>query len=114
MTSEVTKIDWEKRRTNFRVLLALKGTNATAVAKEVDLSTNTLSKFASGATKTLSAKSLDLAVQFLGLTSANDLDVDNPIDNPRVQLRKLVEAIPDAEVDSLLSELRFRFQKTDR
>ena len=107
----MTGIDWERRRRNVRVLMALANTNPTKVAEMSGLSPNTLSKFTSGKTKTLSVKSLGLLVQALGLASAEDLDTDNPVDNPKLEIKKIVDSLPEEMLPSLLKELEVRFSQ---
>ena len=82
---------------------------ATSLALKCELSPNTLSKFTSGSTKTLSEQSLAKVVDGLGLASASDLDTDNPLNDPRVLLRRIVDAIPEDSVPGLLRELEARF-----
>jgi DNA-binding Xre family transcriptional regulator len=101
--------DWERRRRNIRVLMAVAGTNPTSLAESVGLSPNTLSKFTNGSTQHLSERSLTLVVKALGLTSATDLDTDNPINDPKVVLRRLIDDLPPEMLPGLLKELEVRF-----
>ncbi|KPD10893.1 hypothetical protein [Phaeobacter sp. 11ANDIMAR09] len=105
------KIDWERRRKNIRILMAVAGTNPTSLAESVGLSPNTLSKFTGGATQSLSPRSLGLIVDGLGLSSASDLDTDNPINDPKVTLRRLIDDLPEEKLPALLKELEVRFSE---
>ncbi|WP_154667807.1 helix-turn-helix domain-containing protein [Leisingera caerulea] len=104
-------VDWERRRRNIRILMAAQGTNPTKVANSVGLSPNTLSKFTSGSTATLSHRSITKVVSALGLSAVEDLDTDNPLNNPRAVLRQLIEDLPDEVLDPLLRELEVRFSE---
>lgn len=103
------KIDWDRRRKNIRILMAMAGTNPTSLAASVGLSPNTLSKFTNGSNHSLSPRSLGLVVEALGLSSASDLDTDNPINDPKVTLRKLIDGLPEEKLPDLLKELEVRF-----
>lgn len=105
------EIDWERRRKNIRILMAVEGTTPTSLAERVGLSPNTLSKFTGGATKSLSPRSLGLVVGGLGLSSASDLDTDNPINDPKVTLRRLIDGLPEEKIPGLLKELEVRFSE---
>ena len=111
--TEVNEIDWERRRRNLRILFAAAGTNPTAVSKANGLSPNTLSQFTSGRTNSLSSKTLEMLVRHLGLSSVADLDTDNPIGDPKIAIRKLLDVVPEAELPSLLRELQARFPESD-
>jgi transcriptional regulator with XRE-family HTH domain len=103
------KIDWDRRRKNIRILMAVAGTNPTKLAESVGLSPNTLSKFTGGSTQSLSPRSLGLVVEGLGLSSTSDLDTDNPINDPKVTLRRLIDGLPEEKLPALLKELEVRF-----
>ncbi|UWR67053.1 helix-turn-helix transcriptional regulator [Phaeobacter inhibens] len=105
----MAKVDWDRRRKNIRILMALAGTNPTRLAAQVELSPNTLSKFTNGSTQTLSEKSLAKVVEALGLSSASDLDTDNPINDPKVVLRRLIDELPEDALPGLARELEVRF-----
>lgn len=94
------------------MLIALKGTNATQVALAAGLSPNTLSKFTSQNSKAqaLTEKTLTAVLPVLGLSSAEELDTDNPLTvDPRLEIRRHLDLIPDADMPALLAELQRRF-----
>jgi transcriptional regulator with XRE-family HTH domain len=107
--AHMPEIDWERRRKNIRILMAMEGTNPTSLAESVGLSPNTLSKFTNGSTGSLSPRSIALIVQGLGLSSPSDLDTDNPINDPKVILRRLIDGLPEEKLPDLLKELEVRF-----
>ena len=102
-------VDWERRRTNLRILIAAANTNATKLSEAAGLSPNTISKFVNGSTGKISEDSLQKILPVLGLSSATDLDTDNPLSDPRGQIRRLLEGVPESEVLKLLDELRERY-----
>jgi hypothetical protein len=105
----MANVDWDRRRKNVRILLAAKGSNPTRMSNAVGLSPNTVSKFTSGKTETLSEQSLSKVVSYRGLGSAADLDTDNPLTDPKVTLRRLIDDLPDDLAPGLLKELSARF-----
>lgn len=107
----MSSVDWERRRRNIRILLAVLGTNPTEFALSVGLSANTLSKFTNGSNETLSERSLAKVVDGLKLSSASDLDTDNPINDPKVVLRRLIDDLPSDLLPALLRELETRFSE---
>ncbi len=107
-------IDWDRRRTNIRILIAARGTNATTLARDCGLSPNTLTQFLKGTNSHLSAKSLGAILPSLGIQSAEDLDTDNVLSDPRSAIRRMLSQIPDTEIPSLLEELRSRFPNAEQ
>lgn len=103
------EIDWERRRKNSIIFMALMGTNATALAKANNLSPNTLTKFTSGKTEKLSNKSMQALLKGLNLSTPEDLDTDDPIHNPEAELRRIIRSIPKKDLPDLLRELQIRF-----
>jgi hypothetical protein len=108
------QVNWERRRKNIRILLAAQDDSATSLAMKIGLSANTLSKFTNGSTETLSQKSMSLVVEGLGLRSASDLDTENPLNDPKVLLKRLIDDMPSETAPSLLRELRTRFANSSQ
>lgn len=103
-------IDWERRRVNLRILMAAKGLKPTPLARAVDLSPNVITQFTNGTSKTLSDQTLAKILPLLGLETAAELDVNNPLaENPRIAIRKHLETIPEDRLPDLLRELKDRF-----
>lgn len=108
-------VDWEVRRTNMRVLLAVKGMTPTAAARatEPPLSDNTVSQFLSGIKPRLSEDSLLKLLPVLGISASTDLDAANILDDPRRQIRQILDRVPDTDLPELLADLQQRFPDTD-
>ena len=101
--------DWDRRRQNLRILIAARGTNATQLALSAGLSPNTLTQFLSGHTGSLSSATLSKILPLLEVTSVEDLDTDNPLADPGIAIRRLVDRLSTSDQYSLLEELRARF-----
>jgi len=101
--------DWDRRRTNLRILIAAAGEKPTPLARSLDVSVNTLQKFLNGSSSRLSESTLEKLLPALGLTVPADLDTDNIIENPRATIRRLVERIPDDRLKDVLTELQAHF-----
>lgn len=102
--------DWAKRQKNIRILIAARGDSATQVAKAIDLSPNTLTKFLnSKEIRTLSSKSLAGIVEYFGLTDETDLDSDNPLNDPKLDLRKIIDDLSPEDAIRLNRELSARY-----
>lgn len=56
---------------------------------------------------------MELVIAHLGLSSVSDIDTDNPIGDPKIAIRRLVDHIPEADLPSLLRELQARFPHSD-
>ncbi|PIE13794.1 MAG: hypothetical protein CSA70_03505 [Rhodobacterales bacterium] len=89
--------------------MALQGTNPTQVANSAKLSPNTLSKFTNGSTETLSERSLAKILPVLGLERASELDTDNPINDPKTRIHRIIDKIPEEDLPALLREFQSRF-----
>ena len=103
------QVDWERRRRNLRLLIAYKGTNATQLSKDAGLSPNTISQFTSGRTSSLSEHTLSQIMPLLDMRGGTDLDTDNPIADPMIAIRNLLDDIPEEKLPALLQELKARF-----
>ena len=103
------EVDWDKRRRNLRILLAVKGLRPSPLADSVGLSANTLSSFLNGTKPRISHDSIVLILPALGLTTVSDLDADNVLDDPRVTVRRLIEQIPDADLPRIVEEFARRY-----
>lgn len=102
--------NWEKRQKNLRILCAAKGVSATEVARAIDLSPNTLTKFLnSKEARTLSATTLARVVDYFGLTDETDLDSDNPLNDPKIELRRIIENLSPEDAIRLNRELSARY-----
>ena len=103
-------IDWEQRKQNIRVLLAREGMSATELALRLDLSPNTLTKFLnSRSDRALSAKTLKRVVQYFNMTDEADLDTDNPLADPRIAIRKMLEGLNDGQAFELKEHIEKRY-----
>lgn len=103
------EVDWDRRRRNLRILLAVQGLKPTPLALSVGLSGSALTPFVNGKAERIGLSTLQAILEPLGLTSISDLDADSVIDNPRMAIRRLVDAVPDEHLEDLLSDLRDRF-----
>lgn len=104
-------IDWERRRRNIKILCAANNVNATQVARAQDMSPNTLTKFLNSddPQRALSPKSLALVLDYFGLSDEADLDTNNPLNDPRTSLRRIVSELPEEEAIKLDRELKARY-----
>lgn len=102
-------MNWDRRRRNIRVLMAERNIGSTKLAMSCGLSPNTLSNFLRGVTKTLSSTSLDLILPKLGLTSVQELDTDNPLADPLIDVMKIIKNLDHYNQLKLLEELRSRW-----
>lgn len=100
---------WNRRRRNMRILLAAADISGTNLARDAGLSPNTITKFLSGSTPTLSPRTLDRVLPRLGLRSIDQLDTDNPIADPKNQLMKILDRLDQGILDQLVAELEARF-----
>jgi len=100
---------WERRRRNMRILITAAGTDGTNVARSVEMSPNTLTKFLRGETPTLSTKSLDKVLPALDLTHVGQLDTDNPLTDPKIRLQRVIDQIDGPESERLARELEARY-----
>lgn len=103
------KNNWDRRRRNIRILLAAEGLDATNLARDIGLSPNTITKFLSGKTPTLSPRSMDRVLPGLGLRSVDQLDTDNPLSDPKIRVQKVIDRLDGPVVDQLAAELEARF-----
>ena len=102
-------IDWDRRRRNLRVLMALADTNATRLAREADLTVNSVRQFLSGAQQTFSEDKLVRILPYVGLSIPSDLDTDDPLKNPRAEIRSILDRLPDDQLRSVLDDLEKRY-----
>lgn len=49
----------------------------------------------------------------LGIQAAADLDTDNVLSNPRADINRILDQVPDSDVHRLLEELQERFPDRD-
>jgi len=103
-------IDWDRRRRNIKILCAANDVTATEVATALNMSPNTLTKFLNAKTpRSISARTLSLVMDYFGLTDESDLDTDNPLTDPKITLRRIVENLSPEEAIVLTRELKARF-----
>jgi len=105
------EIDWERRRTNLRILMAVAGTKPTPLAEAAGLPGHTLTQFMSGGQRTLGEDKLVKLLPLLGLTATIDLDTDSILDDPKVDIRRIIDRVPPEKLPDLLKELQDRFVK---
>ncbi len=97
---------WEKRRRNLAAILAAKGLKPTPVAREADLSVNTLNKFLRGETKSLRWDSLEAVCRVAGIHNPSVLDADNPFSETKNQIYAIIEDLTDDQAAEVLKTLR--------
>lgn len=103
-------INWERRKKNIRILLAQKDMSATEFARRLDLSPNTLTKFLNSRNdRALSAKTLKRIVLYFKLTDEADLDTDDPLADPRIEIRKMLEDLNDGQAYELKEHIKKRY-----
>lgn len=102
---------WDRRRRNLRILIAADGKDPTNLAREISLSPNTLTKFLNGSSPTMSPRTAEKVLPKLGLRSLDQLDTDNPINDPRVRLERLARQLDAHDLERLVGELEVRFAK---
>ena len=102
------EVDWDKRRRNLRILMANANIKPSPLANSVGLSSNVITQFLNGKTVP-SHQTLERILPALGLTNVSDLDADNVLDDPRVSIRRMIELVPDEDLEKVLMELRERF-----
>lgn len=105
-------IDWERRRRNIKILCAANDVSATEVANAKGLSPNTLTKFLnSNEPRALSPKSLSLVLDYFKLSDESDLDTDNPLSDPKIALRRVIDGLSPEDAITLHRELSARFSR---
>jgi len=103
-------IDWERRRRNIKILCAANDVNPTEVALAKNLSPNTLTKFLNAKTpRSISAKTLALVLDYFELSDESDLDTDNPLTDPKIALRRIIDKLSPEDAIVLTRELNARF-----
>lgn len=102
-------IDWERRRRNIRILMAAKALKPSPAADAAGVSVNVVSQFLNGTTQRMAEKTLEKLCPVLGIVEAADLDTDNPLDDPRSTLRKMLKDVPTDRLPELIQVLRSRF-----
>nr|WP_280842522.1 helix-turn-helix domain-containing protein [Sagittula salina] len=95
-------------------MMAAAGTNPTRLARDAGLAPNTVSQFTNGSKGFLSEKTLAKILPLIDLTEVSDLDTDNPLADPRVEIRRLIDQVPEERLGLLLEVLRTEFPKTKR
>ncbi len=100
---------WDRRRKNLRILIAAENTDPTNIARECNLSPNTLTKFFSGASESLSTRTLDRLLPALGKSNINQLDTDNPLHDPYGELLKIIQDLSISDQYNLLDEVQKRY-----
>lgn len=61
----------------------------------------------------MSERTAERILPHLGLKSLAELDTDNPLGDPRVAIRRLLDDVPDSELPGLLQELKQRFGSSE-
>ncbi|MEX0281332.1 MAG: helix-turn-helix domain-containing protein [Arenibacterium sp.] len=98
--------NWDLRRRNLKVILALKDTNPTEVARKADVSVNTVAKFIRGESKTMRWDTLEAVCKVLEISNPAVLDAENPFSNTKNQLYEIIEELSDDGIQSLLAEAK--------
>jgi transcriptional regulator with XRE-family HTH domain len=105
-------IDWDRRRRNIKILCAAHEVTATQVALEMNMSPNTLTKFLNAKTpRGISQKTLALVLEYFNLSDESDLDTDNPLSDPKIALRRIIDDLSPEQAIILNRELQARFTK---
>lgn len=96
---------WEKRRRNLRAIMAVKGMNASTVAKNAGLAINTFGKFLRGETKTMRWDTLEAVSKEIGITNVAVLDADNPFSDVKNRLYEIIGDMSDEEAEKELKRI---------
>ncbi|AUQ92816.1 MULTISPECIES: helix-turn-helix domain-containing protein [Phaeobacter] len=103
-------IDWERRRRNIKILCAAHDVNPTQVALAMDMSPNTLTKFLNSKTpRGVNQRTLALILEYFNLADEADLDTDNPLSDPKIALRRIIDNLSPEDAIILNRELQNRF-----
>ncbi|EBA15699.1 hypothetical protein RSK20926_13749 [Roseobacter sp. SK209-2-6] len=79
------------------------------------MSPNTLTKFLnSKSARGLNSDNLGLVVRYFGLTDASDLDTDNPLGDPKIAPRKIIDGLSPDDALDLCRELEARFKEEEK
>ena len=97
---------WDIRRRNLKVLIAVRDTNPTQLAKDAGLSVNSITKFLRKETKALRGDTLDKICAALGLNSPTILDSDNPFSDAKNKLYEVVDAMSEQEAQVVLDQIQ--------
>ena len=102
--------DWERRKRNIKILCAANDVTPTEVALAKNMSPNTLTKFLNSKTpRSLSARSLALVLDYFNLIDEASLDTDNPLSDPKITLRRIIDDLSPENAIILNRELQSRF-----
>lgn len=96
---------WDKRRRNLKAWMAIHGYNGTQVARDAELSINTVNKFLRGETKTIRWNTLDKICKTIGIKNTAVLDSDNPFSDTKNKLYEVIENMSDDEAEKALQQL---------
>lgn len=96
---------WDKRRRNLAAWMAAHGHNGAQVARDADLSVNTVNKFLKGENHTLRWSTLEKICEVVGINNIAVLDSDNPFSGPKNKLYALIEAMTEEEAEKELARL---------
>lgn len=105
---------WQRRRRNLNLLIHYKGTNASALSRQIAVDNNikfgvnTVNAVLNGPSKP-KFETLEMICKALGLHNMSILDAENPISEIRNDLYGMVQAISDEEAKEALEILAQRF-----
>ncbi|WP_170561434.1 helix-turn-helix domain-containing protein [Ruegeria atlantica] len=105
---------WQRRRRNLNLLIHYKGTNASALSRQIAESNNikfgvnTVNAVLNGPSKP-KFETLEMICEALGLHNVSILDAENPISEIRNDLFGMVQAISEDQAKEALEFLSQRF-----